>query len=492
MKESLKDKTAKGLFWGALNNGGMQLLNVVFGIIIARRLTPGDFGLVAMLLIYSSIASNIQESGFITALINRRNATHEDYNSVFWFNIVVGVLLYVILFFLAPLIAAYNHQSVLIPLSRYLFIGFFVGSFAIAPRAKLMKELKVKEQTIISLSSLLISGIVGVIMVYCGFAYWGIATRSIVYVLFVSVLSWYFTKWRPCLSFSIQPIKEMFGFSVKILVTKVCENLNNYAFETFLGRFYAKSEVGEYSQANNWNQKGNMLITGMVQSVAQPMFVAIRDQGDGGDAERQRLANAFRKMLRFTCFIAFPIMFGLILVAPEFIVVTIKEQWLGSAHLMRILCFGGAFLPIVALYKNLIISRGKSNVYMWNVIAQVILILADLYLVQKCHLNMFGCSGIKLMVVFYVVITIGWMFVWQWFVQKEIDVTAWQALKDILPFMLIAAATMVLTYLATCFISNMLLLLCARVVVAAIIYIAILWLLDAKILRECVSYIKKK
>ena len=492
MGESIKDKTAKGLFWGALNNGGMQLLNIVFGIIIARILTPGDFGLVAMLLVYSSIAANIQESGFITALINRRNVSNEDYNSVFWFNVVIGAILYVILFLAAPLIAQYNHQPVLVPLARYLFLGFFFGSFAIVPRAKLMKELRVKEQTIISVLSLLISGVVGVIMALSGMEYWGIATQSVTYVLFVSIFSWYFTKWKPSFSFSFLPIKEMFGFSCKILVTKIFYNLNNYAFETFLGRYYPKKEVGEFSQANNWNQKGNMLITGMVQSVAQPMFVAIRDEGEGGCAEQARLKRAFRKMLRFTSFITFPVMFGLVLIAPEFIVVTIKEKWLESAKLMQILCFGGAFLPIAALYNNLIISRGKSDIYMWNMIAQVVLVLADLYFVQRFHICIMGFSGIKLMAMIYASIMVIWVFVWHWFVQKEIKLTFWEALKDMMPFMLIAAGVMGVTYFITCAITNLVVLLCVRIVLAAALYFAILLLLNAQILKECISYVKIK
>lgn len=131
MADSLKDKTAKGLFWGALNNGGMQLLNIIFGIVIARQLDPSDYGLIAMLVIYSSIAANLQDSGFMNALINRKNATQKDFNSIFWFNIILSVCIYVILWFCAPAIAEYNKQPMLIPLARYYFIGFVLASFSI-------------------------------------------------------------------------------------------------------------------------------------------------------------------------------------------------------------------------------------------------------------------------------------------------------------------------------------------------------------------------
>lgn len=492
MAENLKDKMANGLLWGALNNGGMQLLNIIFGIVIARRVDPGDFGLMAMLTVFSSIAANLQESGFISALINRKNASKQDFNSVFWFNISVSAIVYIILWFCAPLIALYNHQPILTSLARYAFIGFFLASFSIVPRSQLMKELRVKEQTIVSLTALLISGTVGIIMAVCGMAYWGLATQSIVFVTMVSILSWYFTGWKPSLSFSFKPIKEMFGFSVKMLVTSIVNNLNKYAFETLMGRYYPKSDIGQYSQANKWNQMGSSLITGMVQGVAQPMFVAIRDDSSSITDLQERYQRAFRKMLRFICFIAFPAMFGLALVAPELIVITVTDKYLESARLMQILCIGGAFLPIAALYYNFIISRGKSNVYMWNMIAQVLLILADLFIVQHFHLVLCGFSGIKLMIVIYIFIIIFWTFIWHLFIWREIHLSIWNALKDIMPFLLIATITMGVTYFCTESIENQYLLLLSRIMIATIVYLTILWLLKAQVMRECIGYLRKK
>lgn len=493
--ENLKDKMAKGLLWGALNNGGMQLLNILFGIVIARRLDPGDFGLMAMLTVFSSIAANLQESGFITALINKKDASPQDFNSVFWFNIVVSAVLYIVLWFCAPLIASYNHQPVLTSLARYAFIGFFFASFSIVPRAQLMKALRVKEQTITSLLSLLLSGTIGIVMAVNGMAYWGLATQSIVFVTMVSVLSWYFTGWKPSFSFSMNPIREMFSFSTKMLVTNIVNNLNKFAFETLLGHNYPKHDVGQYSQANKWNQMGSSFITGMVQGVAQPMFVAIRDEGQesGSNQElKDRYQRAFRKMLRFICFISFPAMFGLVLVAPELIVLTVTDKYLESAKLMQIICLGGAFLPISALYYYFIISRGRSDVYMWNMIAQICLILADLFAVQHFDLTLFGLSGIRLMVTIYVCIIIFWNFVWHWFVWKEIQLRLFEVLSDVVPFMLIASCTMIITYFCTESITDMTILLITRIVIAGTIYLSTLWLLKAQVMRECIGYLKKK
>ena len=485
MADSLKEKTVKGLMWGALSNGGMQLLNVVFGIIIARQLCPSDYGIVAMITIFSTIATALQESGFITALVNRKNASNLDYSSVFWFNVSASIFIYIVLWFCAPLIATYNNQPAITSLARYAFIGFLFGSLTVVPRAMLIKELKVKEQAISNLVALFISGIVSIIMAMSGMAYWGLVTQTNIYVLLVVLFSWHFSHFKPTFAFSISPIKEMFRFSCKMLFTKIFIQINRFAFETLLGRFYREDKIGYYSQANKWNVMGSNMITGMIQDISQPMFVKI-----GNETERQR--RAFRKMLRFTSFLSFPLMFGLSFIAPEFIPITISEKYAASIPLMQILCIGGAFLPIATLYYNFIISQGKSEIYMWNIICQSVFILADLFFVLNFDLTFWGCSGIQLMTIIYTIIIVLWTFVWHYFIRCEIGLTYIEMLKDVLPFILIASASMIATHYILLGISNMVVLLIAKILVAAIIYIGLTYISGAKILRESISYIMRK
>ena len=473
---NLKDKAAQGFLWGALNNGTMQVLNAVFGIVLARLLSQEDYGLIGMLAIFTLIANSLQDSGFVTALTNRRTATHRDYNSVFWFNICVSLCLYVILFFLAPLIADFFDEPILTDLSRYYFFGFFIASFSIVPRAILFRQIRQRELAIMGLASLLVSGAVGIAMAYNGMAYWGLATQTITFNLMVSVLSWALSRWRPSRQVSLQPIREMFGFSSKMLITNIFNQINNNIFSLILGKLYTKVEVGTYNQANKWNLMGAATITGMVQGVAQPTFVQVGD-------DRERLCRTFSKMLRFTCFISFPVMFGLSLVAPEFIVLLIKEKWLSSAHLMQYLCIGGAFLPIATLYFNLIISRGKSDVYMWNIIAQGCTIIVSILLVHTLG------GSILQMVQTYISIIILWTAIWHIFLYREIRYPFLSALKDILPFLLIAATSMLIAYFSTRWIDELLLLLLSRILLASLIYLAALWLFGAKILRECIGYL---
>ena len=521
----LKTKTAQGFFWGALNNGAMQVLNAVFGIVLARKLDQSDYGLIGMLTIFTLIANSLQDSGFVTALTNKRDATHHDFNAVFWFNIGVSLLLYLLFFFCAPLIAHFFSEPILTPLSRYYFAGFFIASFSIVPRAILFRQIKQRELAIMGLTSLLLSGIVGITMAYNGMAFWGLATQTITFNLMVSILSWVLSGWKPTFPLSewkkspsawAGPIREMFPFSSKMLLTNIFNQVNNNIFSVVLGKIYTKVEVGTYNQANKWNTMGASTITGMVQGVAQPTFVAVGD-------DPARLCRAFSKMLRFTSFVTFPVMFGLALVAPEFIVTLITEKWLTSAHLMQILCIGGAFLPIATLYSNLIISRGKSDVYMWNVIAQGCTILGTILFIHHAQSIMhhwadamhllrnipYGKYALCIvhdelyqMVLAYVLIIILWTGIWHRFLKQEIHYPLLSALKDILPFLLIAAATMGITYFLTRWLltdnspsilhtpfSPSLILLISRILLAPLIYLGTLWLLRAKILKESVGYL---
>lgn len=336
-EQSLKQKTAKGLFWGGLSSSVQQLLGLLFGVVLGRLLDPADYGMIGMLAIFPAIASALQESGFVAALANREKVSDKDYNAVFWFSISFSAVLYILLYSSAPLIAKFYDTPELTSLARFSFLNFFIASFGIAPRALLFRNLKVKENTIISLSSLFLSGIVGIILAANGFAYWGLAIQTMTFVVIGTALNWYFAHWKPSFRIDFSPIREMFGFSSKMLITQVFIIINQNLFSVLLGKFYTKQEVGDFSQANNWNNKGHALITGMINGVTQPVLASVAN-------DPQRQAAVFHKMLRFTAFISFPAMFGLSLISREFILIAITDKWLASARIMQLLCIWGAFI----------------------------------------------------------------------------------------------------------------------------------------------------
>ena len=475
--ETLKDKTAKGLLWGGVSNGIQQLLNLAFGIFLARLLTQADYGMVGLLTVFSSIASALQEGGFISALNRKKEVSHEDYNAVFWFNASCSVVIYLLLYMAAPLVADFYKVPQLTPLARYLFLGFVISSLNIVPRAMMFRNLMVKEMNLITLIALTVSGIVGVTMAANGFAYWGIATQTIVFVSMMTLLSYAFTRWHPSLHVNIQPIKDMIGFSSKLVVTNVFTIINQNLFANLIGKFYSVKEVGNFSQANKWNQMGHTFVNSMLNGVAQPVFAKV-------DEDRERQLRVFRKLLRFTAFVSFPAMFGLSLVSQEVIVIAITEKWLASAHILSVLCIWGAFVPINNLFANLIITRGHSNVYMWSTIALCLLLLGAVIGAYP--------FGFEWMLWAFVGINIGWLVVWWWFVHREIGLRFIEMLRDLSPYLLLSAALSIGCHYLLADIDNIYVSLLLKVLIVGILYIGILWMAGSVILKESIAFLLGK
>jgi O-antigen/teichoic acid export membrane protein len=390
---------------------------------------------------------------------------------------MTSLSLYTILFFCAPLISQFFQQPELTNLARYSFLGFFISSTGVAHSAYFYKNLMVKQRAILNITALIISGIVGITMAYNGFSYWGIATQNIVYISTVMIGYWFISPWRPTFHLNFKPLKGMIAFSSKMLATNIFNHLNNNIFSIILGKFYSEKEVGFYNQANKWNYMGHSLISGMINGVAQPVLTQVTN-----DKERQ--LRVFRKMMRFTAFVAFPAMFGLSLIAPELITIAITDKWIESALILQLLCISGAFIPITTLCSNLVISKGKSNIYMWNAISLGLLQLLVMYLIHP--------YGIQTMIVTYVCINISWLIVWRYFVWKEIGYRFIHLLKDILPFLFIAAGVMFITSYLTNRIENIYLLFACKILIAALLYILIMWISGAQTLKESIHYIRKK
>ena len=474
---SLKQTVAKGMLWGGLSNTVCQLLSLFFGVYLARILGPDDYGPIGMLAIFTAIAGSLQDSGFVQAIANRKIVTHDDYNAVFWFNILISLFMYGVLYVCAPLIADFFNQPVLVDLSRYNFLGFVVAGFGIAPSAYLFRELKVKQKSIALMLAISISGAVGIIMALNGNSYWGIATQSIVYVLVRTVVCWYFTPWRPSLKINFAPLRYLFAFSYRLLITNLFQRFNWNIFSFILGKFYKPTDVGNYTKSAEWFNMGGEVVNGMVNAVAQPVFAKVVD-------DRERQLRVFRKMLRFTAFVAFPLMFGLSLVSKELITIVITEKWLESAKMLQILAVWGAFMPIQSILTNLLVSRGKAGVFMWCTIVQGILTFSILLILHP--------FGIKSMLLAYCIFNVMWLLVWHDFACKEIGLTLQMFISDTLPFMLTAATIMVVTFYATSIISSQYLLLGARIGLAATLYIGFNYLTHSKELSEIINFLFKR
>ena len=477
MEGGLKEKTVKGLLWGALNSGSTQLLNLIFGIFLGRLITPAEYGIVGVLSIFTLIAGNLQSSGFTQALVNLKAPRNEDYTAVFWFNTLTSFVLYALLFLSAPLIARFFHQPCLVEVSRFVFLSFVISSFVIAHNAYMTKNMMNRELAIIGAIALLCSGGVATFLAFYGFSYWSLAWQQIIYITVLNIGRYYYTPWRPSWHFTFEPVRKMFGFSVKILITNIINTLSNNILTLLFGRLYPIKAVGDYSQAYKWNTMASAFVANAVGQVAQPVLASVKE-------EQGRSVRVFRKMLRFTAFLSFPAMFGLAIISNEFILLTIGKRWIDAVPLLQMLCIGGAFVPFYTLYQNVAISNGRSDIYMFCNIAQIVL--------QLVIIGFFYHLGINTMVMVYTLFTIAWLFVWQWTARRIIGLRFREVIKDVMPTLCIALFVMATTYFVTLSLHNLLLLLICRILIAALLYAAIMKLLHVEMMDELILFIKKR
>lgn len=476
-EKTLKEKTASGLLWGAVNNLSTQVLMALIGIVLGRLLSPGEYGMVGMLAIFTAIAGSLQESGFTAALTNLKQATHREYNAVFWFSTTVSLSLYLILYLSAPLIARFFHQPELISLSRLVFASFVVAGIGTAHSAYMFRNMLNREKAVINIIALLGSGTVGITLALRGYSYWSLAWQQFAYICMIDLGRLYYVRWLPSLPVDLSPIRQMFGFSSKILITNIINQTNNNILSFLFGRLFSPTTVGNYTQAAKWDSIGYYFISGSIQQVAQPVLSSIQDKDPG---KRQQV---FRKLLRFTAFAAMPSMFGLSLIA-EFVVLLLGPQWTDSVPLLRILCISGAFIPIHTLYQNLFISQGRSDTYMWCTLVQIAVLLLTILL--------FSHWGIVPMVTAYSALLILWTGVWQWLAHRLTGLHHLDFLKDVMPFTLIAAACMGVTYVATQSICHPVLLILSRIVIATLLYAVVMKAANVKIFNECIHFLLDK
>lgn len=479
--DNLKEKTAKGLFWGALNNGTVQVLNVLIGIMLGRKLSPEEWAPIGMIAIFSAIAGNLQSSGFSTAIVNMKAPTSNDYNAVFWFNTLVSAIVYLVLFACAPWIAWFFEQPCLTDLSRFIFLAFFISSFGISTNAYMMKNMMQREMTIVGVTALIISGITAIILAFQGYSYWSLAWQQVINAFVLVVGRWVFVKWRPSFKVDFTPIRQTFRFSMNILITMIINTVNNHILTFVFGKLFTRTPqvVGNFFQAFKWDTMAYQTVGGTIEQVAQPVLVNLRDNED-----ESREVRVFRKMMRFTAFLAFPAMFGLSLVSEEFILATIGQKWIDCVPLLRVLCIGGAFMPFYSLYKNLIISQGRADLNMWLNISQIVLLFVLIFATYQ--------QGILMVVYAYSILNVVWLLAWQFFAHRMIGLRLVHVLKDTLPFALISGAVMVASHFATMQFDNVYLLLTLRIVMAAVLYVGVMKLLRVKIMDECIKFLFKK
>jgi len=354
---TLKQKTMNGMFWTVSERISLQAVQLVVSIIIARVLEPSEFGLISMLAIFTALAQAILDSGFGSALIQKKDADQTDTTTIFYFNLIVGIILAILLAASAPLIARFYQQPILVNILRVLSLGLIFNAFSLVQSAVLTKNLEFKTQMKVNFIATLSSGLIGIIMGLQGFGVWALVAQLLTRKLFTAILLWVFNSWRPSFIFSFSSLKSMFSFGSNMMVNSVIGTIFNNLYQTFIGRFFSAADLGFFTKATTIETAMNHVIGTSLNKVMYPAMVPIQD-------DARKLKQAYRKTMRMSLFLHLPMMIGLSLTAEPLILILLTDKWAGSIPILQLLSLVGIFYPLTILNLNIIIVKGRSKTYM--------------------------------------------------------------------------------------------------------------------------------
>jgi len=355
--DSLKKTTVKGVGWSFADNISSSGITFLVGLILARILTPKEYGLIGIITIFIAVFNSIVDSGFSNALIRKKEADNTDYNTVFIFNLLLSVVLFSILYVCAPLIADFFNQPELIPLTRVMGVIVIINAFAIIQRTLLVKKIDFRTQTKVSLIASISSGIVGIGMALSGLGVWSLVGQQITRQLLNTVFLWLFSRWRPVWQFSKTSFQSLFSFGWKLLVSGLIDTIWRELYLFIIGKFYTAESLGQYTRAQQFNSIFSSNLTAVVQRVSYPVLSSIQDEND-------RLREAYRKIIKTTMLASFTCMLGLAAIAKPMVLVLIGAKWLPSVAFLQIICFSGMLYPLQAINLNMLQVKGRSDLFL--------------------------------------------------------------------------------------------------------------------------------
>lgn len=427
MLKSIKSKAINSVVWSTVEKFLRQGLMTLFSIIIARQLLPSDYGLVAMLTIFLTIAQIFVDSGFVEALIQKQNRTDTDFSTVFWFNILVALLLYVTLFLCSPLIADFYGEPLLNDLLKCISIIFVINAFRTVQQAKLNIAMDFRRQTWISVVAMTISGIIGMWMAYHGFGVWTLVWQQLLLNFLNVVFLWISSRWIPKIVFSKHSFKELFSFGSRLLISRTLHAIYTNGTFLLMGKFFSPSTTGLYSQSNQMVSFIPITVNDVVARVAYPIECELQDN----DEELQRY---FFQILRLTCFVLFPLMMGLAALAEPIVRLLLTEKWMETVPLIRILCFAWIWWPASNMSWQLLNAKHRSD---YCLKAEVIKKTIGISILLISFLG-----GIKMVCIGMLIYYIADVYVITWFTRRILPgVTFASEMKALLPI-LVRAATM--------------------------------------------------
>lgn len=438
-QNSLKEKTIAGMLWSSVGRLGTMIVNFLSNLVLARLLMPDDFGCIAMLYVFIAISGIFINGGLGSALIQRKNPTHIDYTTVFYFNLVVSILFYFILFFSAPAISRFYAMPQLTAVLRVQSLTLFIQSFNIVQATQLQKQLRFKELSIRNLIAAIIGMIVGVAMAYNGYGVWSLVASSLCGAVASVLLLWWMSSWRPTFEFSWESLKSLFAFGGLMLLSSLVETIYVNLQRLVIGKMYTASDLGYFNQAKKLEDVPTTTLSTIVNEVSYPVFSQLQD-------DHSQLLRALRKNIKAITYLNFPLMLLLLVIAQPLITFLYTEKWADAAPLFQILCVSGAIYTLNTLNTNIMKSLGKGKLFFFIQLFKRILGIGMIFVGAQ-----FGVIG-----VLYAMATFGYIcyIINAVVIGKLIDYGLWKQMRDWIGCMLLTVAVAVLTW-GFSFIGNM-------------------------------------
>ena len=358
VEDNLKEKTARGVKWGFIDNIAGTGIIAVVNLVLARILSPVEFGLMGMTSIFITLSSYLVDSGFSAALTRRKHIDDKDLNTAFYFNLLLSVILYLLLFAAAPLIARFFGQPVLTDVLRILGLSLVITALCLTQRVILTRRIDFRTQALASVISSVLSGTIAIWMALKGCGVWSLVVLQLSKSGFITVILWLSSGWLPSFLFSMKSLKGMFSFGGKMLLTAVISSLWTEIYAFVIGKIYTPSVLGQYSRADKFRNMVTSNVSTVMQRVTYPVLAMISD-------EKERQSRAYRKIIRTTVLISFSAVFGLAAVSESFVLTLIGEQWIPAAGYLRILCMAGLFIPLMICSANIINADGRSDITLY-------------------------------------------------------------------------------------------------------------------------------
>lgn len=469
MQTNLKSEATKGMFWNSLEKISVRGSQFIFGVVLARLLVPADFGLIGMLAIFIAISQTFIDGGMGSGLIQRQERSNKDFSTVFVFNLVVSVLLYLLLFFLAPLIANFYKTPELVNITRVIGLNLIINSLAIVQRTRLTIDLDFKTLAKINVVSVLLSGGVAIYLAYIGFGVWALVCRQVLGAILAVLLLWYYSRWKPSLAFSRQSFKQLFGYGSKILAAGIYAQTFQNIYNITIGKVYTAGELGFYTQAKQFADVSAGTVTSILQQVTFPILASLQDN-------REKMIVVYRQLIKMTAFFIFFAMSTLAILAEPFIELFLGEKWLPTIPLLQWMCFARMFYPISALNLNMLNANGRSDLFLKVDLSKAPLIIIALVITIPI--------SVKAMVIGQVITSFISFFINAYMPGKLYGYGPISQLKDIGPMILVSGVAALCSYLSTTMVDLPILKLLIGSIIAIVVYFGISYLLKFKEMEE--------